>query len=224
MPIINLGKTQGGAFPGAARGVRALGREIEAWWAAERRKEDERGGVGGPPSRPRPPPSLAVVLPAGTGTTALGLARALMAPSSGGNDITVYAVPCVGGGTYLGRQMRRLARSLEMEGGEGEEGVCPPPVLPVVLEGAAPHAFARPEKGGRVDCERHACMHAVHGAWIPPVVNYYSIRHPSLLALHDTHAHTHTHTQTTELLDIWRALRREGRLTLDLIYGPQAWR
>lgn len=29
---------------------------------------------------------------------------------------------------------------------------------------------------------------------------------------------------TTELLDVWRALRREGGLTLDLIYGPQAWR
>ena len=196
MPIINLGKTQGGAFPGAARGVRALGREIEAWWAAERRKEDERGGVGGPPSRPRPPPSLAVVLPAGTGTTALGLARALMAPSSGGNDITVYAVPCVGGGTYLGRQMRRLARSLEMEGGEGEEGVCPPPVLPVVLEGAAPHAFARPEKVGAWTVKgMHACMpYTGHGSRPSLIITQSDILPYSPCTTH-THTHTHTHKQ-----------------------------
>lgn len=130
-------KHKGGAFPGAAAGVRALGGEIRAWWESE--KEKRRSGTGGGTAQEQNQ-RLAVLLPAGTGTTAWGLARALMmasTPAADDDDITVYAVPCVGDGGYLRRQMRRLA------GAEGE-GWGP---WPVVLEGEAPHVFARPEEG-----------------------------------------------------------------------------
>ena len=139
---------KGGAFPGAAVGVGALGAEIRSWWEAEKQRRRSRGAGGdgndddssGNVKEQR----LAVVLPAGTGTTALGVARALMMATpaatagedGGGSDITVYAIPCVGDGGYLRQQMRRLAA--------GEKGEGP---WPVVLEGAAPHVFARPEKG-----------------------------------------------------------------------------
>lgn len=76
---------QGAACPDAELGVRNLAHEITNWWDC----------VG-----QRAP--LHVVVPAGTGTTALFLARHLP------EGVRVHAVPCVGGPKYLRDQMQRL--------------------------------------------------------------------------------------------------------------------
>ena len=78
---------QGGAAPSAEAGVAALARELVEWWE------------NSAPSR-----ELDVVVPSGTGTTALFLARHLAARA----EMRVWAVPCVGDGAYLRAQMRAL--------------------------------------------------------------------------------------------------------------------
>ena len=78
---------QGAAWPGAEAGVQGLANEIESWWKGE---------------QPSPTAHLSVVVPAGTGTTALYLAR--HAPEF----MTVFAVPCVGGASALTSQMEAL--------------------------------------------------------------------------------------------------------------------
>lgn len=117
-----------------------------------------------------------MVVPAGTGTTALGLARALM----GDGDIVVYAVPCVGDGGYLRRQMRRLAKV------DGEnEGAWP-----VVLEsgGGAQHVFARPEKGARGRWMVDGCIRSERDEAGFCFFLY--------IYLYTIHTHTHTRTQS----------------------------
>ncbi|GAB5035141.1 1-aminocyclopropane-1-carboxylate deaminase [Nannochloropsis oceanica] len=129
---------QGAAFQGAEEGLRLLAVEIKDWWGLEKSKM-EAGMANGA--------SLAVVLPAGTGTTALYLAKHLrrMARENGqGNgEIMVYAVPCVGDGEYLKSQMARLSSSGGREGGNMEEE----DYVPHVLEGSVPHVFGKPEHG-----------------------------------------------------------------------------
>ena len=77
---------QGAAWPGAETGVAVLARQISEWHSQ-----------GSAP--------LHVVLPSGTGTTALFLARHLHGVDT---SIQVHAVPCVGGEEYLHEQMQRL--------------------------------------------------------------------------------------------------------------------
>ena len=83
---------QGGACPDAEAGVAELASEIGAWWAG---RSDTT------------PTALRVVVPAGTGTTALYLARHLSA-SAGMEGARVFAVPCVGDAAYLRQQMSAL--------------------------------------------------------------------------------------------------------------------
>ena len=135
---------QGAAFQGAEEGLRLLAEEIEDWWRVEKRKM-ERGAERGA--------SLAVVLPAGTGTTAFYLAKHLKRLRAEGEgkereEIVVYVVPCVGNAEYLKAQMTRLSSSSlsgegRREGGstEGENGV-----LPQILQGSMPHVFGKPEQ------------------------------------------------------------------------------
>ncbi|CAM9700092.1 unnamed protein product [Scytosiphon promiscuus] len=80
---------QGGADAAAEEGVSMLADEIIDYW-------DENG----PPGK-----ELRVVLPAGTGTTALFLARYLVP-----EGIPVYTVPCAGDSGYLQRQMAKVDR------------------------------------------------------------------------------------------------------------------
>ena len=117
---------QGAAWPGAEAGVVGLAEEIGAWWQ--------------PQSTP-----LSVVVPAGTGTTALFLAR--HAPP----NVMVYAVPCVGGTEGLLQQMHDLDAA---SGGAG--------VLPRVLPppGALTTPFAKPS-AAVLGCWREAA--ASHG-------------------------------------------------------------
>jgi 1-aminocyclopropane-1-carboxylate deaminase len=109
---------QGAAYPGAELGVAGLATEIDDWWGATRRRQGE---------------SLAVVVPAGTGTTALYLARHLSAVPS----VQVYAVPCVGGKSALLSQMNALDAA---SGGHAAlpQVLSPPARLSVPF--GAPHA------------------------------------------------------------------------------------
>ena len=92
---------QGGQWAEAEPGVAALGRAIAAWW-----KTRPGGGLDVPRTRPYPGRGLDVVLPAGTGTVALFLARHVPA------DVRVYAVPCRGDAEGLRQRMEYLdARS-----------------------------------------------------------------------------------------------------------------
>ena len=108
---------QGAAWPSAERGVADLAAEISAWWEQE---------AGRPPvtaaAAPSPPPPLSVVVPAGTGTTALFLAR--HAPPW----LHVHAVPCVGGAASLHAQTAKLDAA---SGGVGRfpRTLLPPPAL-----------------------------------------------------------------------------------------------
>ena len=84
---------QGGACPDAEAGVAELASEIGAWWTGHQRSDTT-------------PTALRVVVPAGTGTTALYLARHLAATA--GPPVRVFAVPCVGDAAYLRQQMAAL--------------------------------------------------------------------------------------------------------------------
>lgn len=92
---------QGAAWPGAESGVAGLADDIDRWWR----------------SRNEATP-LSVVVPAGTGTTALFLARHV--PPS----IRVFAVPCVGGPEGL------LAQMHELDSKSGAHGVLPEVLAP----------------------------------------------------------------------------------------------
>ncbi|GMF16226.1 unnamed protein product [Phytophthora lilii] len=76
---------QGAAFPEAQDGVRLLAEEINEYVQIE-----------------WPDKRFSVVLPCGTGTTALYLAQHLH------HDIKLYAVPCVGDSAYLHQQFQQL--------------------------------------------------------------------------------------------------------------------
>eukprot|EP00614_Pseudopedinella_elastica_P008500 CAMPEP_0172596628 /NCGR_PEP_ID=MMETSP1068-20121228/16472_1 /TAXON_ID=35684 /ORGANISM="Pseudopedinella elastica, Strain CCMP716" /LENGTH=500 /DNA_ID=CAMNT_0013395769 /DNA_START=89 /DNA_END=1591 /DNA_ORIENTATION=- len=109
---------QGGACAGAEEGVKLLADEIFEAWSSQgggqgaaavvKVRELEKAGGG---ARQR----LAVVLPGGTGATALFLARHLQP-----RGITVVVVPCVGDlrGAYLWRQMSELDA---LTGGAGDK-------------------------------------------------------------------------------------------------------
>mmetsp|Transcript_12904 Transcript_12904/g.20558 ORF Transcript_12904/g.20558 Transcript_12904/m.20558 type:complete len:427 (+) Transcript_12904:35-1315(+) len=131
---------QGGALPGASAGLALLADEIA-------RDTEERGWAPG---------EVAVVVPAGTGTTALFLARHLVP-----RGFHVAAVPCVGDGSYLRRQMVALARETALQEEEemeedgvrkegGEEGLQWQEAhklhypLPVVIEGTEKLNFGEP--------------------------------------------------------------------------------
>ena len=103
---------QGGAWSGAEEGVAGLAAEIGEWWAERSTGHSSDGGGTGTAgaagaaaaSEAQASRELRVVLPAGTGTTALFLAR--HAP----RGVRVCAVPCVGDAAYLEEQMRALDR------------------------------------------------------------------------------------------------------------------
>jgi 1-aminocyclopropane-1-carboxylate deaminase len=102
---------QGAAWPAAESGVAELANEIYSWTL--------RDGMAAPEA------PLAVVVPAGTGTTALFLARhlrQLAVPS--GAAVNVYAVPCVGTADYLEEQMFDLDRA------SGSVGMLPTVISP----------------------------------------------------------------------------------------------
>ncbi len=104
----------GGAWPAAEPGVAALGRHITDW-----RRTRPGGGLEVPKMLQSRQRGLDIVIPSGTGTTALFLARHVPAGAN------VYAVPCVGDGDYLLKQMRELD---ERSGGVGVfPRVLPPP-------------------------------------------------------------------------------------------------
>jgi len=109
-PILtNGGKSlwvpQGGAFEAAVLGIRSLAQEIVMFW-----EEDGEG-------------ALAVVVPSGTGTTAVLLQKEInhilndkcLLP-----QIRVVAVPCVGDDEYLLRQMKSLDK---VTGGNMKENI-----------------------------------------------------------------------------------------------------
>ena len=114
---------QGGAWPLAEPGVAALAREIDEWWRTR-----PGGGLDVPRLRPSAR-ALDVVIPSGTGTTALFLARHVPP------GVTVYAVPCKGNSSTLIARMRTLD---ERTGGVGRlPTVLPPPPSHTVTLGTA---------------------------------------------------------------------------------------
>eukprot|EP00667_Euglena_gracilis_P015046 EG_transcript_15626 len=112
LPPGSLWVPQGGACPVAEPGVRQLAMEIADW--------ARRADLGADP--------LCVVLPAGTGTTALFLARHLVGVAA------VVAIPCVGDAAYLQQQMATLD---EASGAVG--------TLPDVLDLPLARPFAVPD-------------------------------------------------------------------------------
>lgn len=104
---------QGAAFSEAQEGVGMLAQEINAYVQME-----------------GPGKLFSVVVPCGTGTTALYLAQHLQ------RDITLFAVPCVGDAAYLQQQFRQLI----------DNDPCLQPqtaVLPQVLEPERKNRFGR---------------------------------------------------------------------------------
>jgi 1-aminocyclopropane-1-carboxylate deaminase len=104
---------QGGPRSEAEPAIAALARTIGAWWRTR-----PGGGLDLPRWLPKPTRGLDVVIPAGTGTTALFLARHVPP------GVCVYAVPCKGGPDELLNRMRRLDES------SGAVGRLPSILLP----------------------------------------------------------------------------------------------
>jgi len=102
---------QGVASCVAETGVRNLAQEILLWL-------QERQAEGLP---------VSIVVPAGTGTTALFLSRHLKGIA------TVIAIPCVGNGTFLLQQMEKLDQATGAVG-----------TFPLILEDSAARKFAAP--------------------------------------------------------------------------------
>lgn len=88
---------QGAAWADAEPGVRALARNIEAWWQTR-----PGGGLDIPAALPSTSRGLDVVLPAGSGATALFLQRHLPP------GVIVWAVPCQGDAEGLVKRMEFL--------------------------------------------------------------------------------------------------------------------
>jgi len=91
----------------ACLGAKVLAKEIVDFWSSEGKNS----------SRP-----VLVILPGGTGTTALLLNREIKAINTSGTEISVAVVPCVGDDSYLRRQMMALDIST---GGTGSEKNLP---------------------------------------------------------------------------------------------------
>lgn len=116
---------QGGAFKGAEAGVKMLAQDIATFWQQQGEQD-----------------KLAVVLPSGTGTTAVFLARHLspLLP-----DVKVYAVPCVGDAVYLYQQMKSLDAAAPISPPSSGE-----PLLPHILapqqqpQGGKAYQFGQP--------------------------------------------------------------------------------
>ena len=101
---------QGAAYAGAEQGCAALAQEISRWWEEDGmrsrcRSDDESS-------------TLSVIMPAGTGTTALFVARHA-SPS-----LRIFAVPCVGSAATLETQMH------ELDAASGGHGLLPHLLLP----------------------------------------------------------------------------------------------
>jgi 1-aminocyclopropane-1-carboxylate deaminase len=109
---------QGGAEPGAEDGVKLLGDEILSDWKS-------RQGQDSATKR-----HLVVIVPAGTGTTALFLAQCFASQK----DISVVAAPCIGDASYLKRQMADLEAQCGRKGGS----------RPLVLEPQRKESFGVP--------------------------------------------------------------------------------
>lgn len=113
---------QGAAWPGAEVGVAGLADEIRTWWEGHEAQEAGRQQTAAMSSSFSSSSSssspLSVVVPSGTGTGALFLARHV--PPS----VRVYAVPCVGGPDGLRQQMRAL------DAASGAVGIFPEVLAP----------------------------------------------------------------------------------------------
>ena len=105
-------------MPGAEEGVSRLAMEVASWWRDKKTTSSSSSSSSSPAKAGRR--SLAVVLPSGTGTTALYLARhlhqqqqqqAAAAADDGGGGICVYAIPCCGDRAYLLQQVRKKGES-----------------------------------------------------------------------------------------------------------------
>ena len=129
---------QGAAYSGAELGCSQLAAEIADWWHLQQQQQQR------PP--PTASPSLSVIVPAGTGTTALFLAR--HSPP----DVRVYAVPAVGGEAALVAQMSELDQA------SGGAGILPR-VLPPPSELAVP--FGEPRAAVLDTWRRAASEHGV---------------------------------------------------------------
>ena len=194
---------QGGCCAGAEEGLEALAHEIASEWSLsegrkqkdgeEREKDEDKKEEKEEGQKP-----LIVVLPGGTGSTALFLARHLRRHASGSALVKVAVVPCVGdsGGRYLMRQMRRLD---ELTGGDGTG-------LPFVLRERPLGAPAGLELLPLL-CESQGEQDALLGELPCPSRPFGEPRR--------------------ELLAAWRELAEAGSggggLDVDLLYGARAW-
>jgi len=115
VPRDTLWVPQGGAMFEAEPGLKILAQEIESYWA-------ERGAAN---------EKLTVAVPAGTGTTALYLARHLASES-----IRVVALSCCGPVSYTDAQVRALDRVTRAAGA--------PRAIPEVMGGAQNVPFGEP--------------------------------------------------------------------------------
>jgi 1-aminocyclopropane-1-carboxylate deaminase/D-cysteine desulfhydrase-like pyridoxal-dependent ACC family enzyme len=95
LPVGHTFVPQGAAMPEAEVGFKLLAGEIVTYWEQTKALDLNANN------------KLLVVLPAGTGTSALFLARYLHSLGAG---IEVATVPCVGDADYLHAQMQRLDR------------------------------------------------------------------------------------------------------------------
>jgi hypothetical protein len=148
----------------------------------------------GPSSMASPAPDTFVVIPAGTGTTALFLAR--HAP----RRCRVLAVPCVGSSDYLRLQMEEL----DLASGGGADKIPQGGQLwgpsPLQEQGRGGAHLGLPQGHGHPEME----------ATLPEILSpppRYSVPFGSV---------------SPALLQSWRHARAQGVL-LDLVYGPVAW-
>lgn len=203
----------GGQWLEAEPGVAALARAINEWWRTR-----PGGGLDVPRRAPGQSRKLDVVLPCGTGTTALFLQRHVPP------GVQVYGVPCNGGGSGDGSSLMRRMEYLDARSGGHRvfpKLLMPPPDATCALGKVRPallRSCSREANESLLSCASSPACRPASPPASPPPSRLASPPPTSASAC----AQAVTRSLPLAIRRYWRDAVYAG-VFLDLLYGPVAW-